>query len=187
MRVYVIRHGESESNASKKWTGWMDVELTEKGKKDAEKAREVLKNIKFDKVYSSDLKRALDTMKIVLPEAIFEASPLLREINVGSLENKPINILTEEGQRIFSEMDYTGFGGESKEELRKRIRKFINSLDNEEYENVAVFSHGGWLYCLLELVLETEIPRKNLCCNNCTVAIFEFASKRRLHSWINNI
>ena len=71
MRVYVIRHGESESNASKKWTGWMDVELTEKGKKDAEKAREVLKNIKFDKVYSSDLKRALDTMKIVLPEALF--------------------------------------------------------------------------------------------------------------------
>ena len=32
MRVYVIRHGESENNLAKKWTGWMDVHLTDKGK-----------------------------------------------------------------------------------------------------------------------------------------------------------
>ena len=32
MRVYVIRHGESETNKAKKWTGWLDVHLTDKGK-----------------------------------------------------------------------------------------------------------------------------------------------------------
>ena len=37
MFVYVIRHGESETNLSKKWTGWLDVQLTKKGYEDAKK------------------------------------------------------------------------------------------------------------------------------------------------------
>ena len=43
MRVYVIRHGESETNKAKKWTGWLDVHLTDKGKDDANKAGNFLK------------------------------------------------------------------------------------------------------------------------------------------------
>ena len=54
MRVYVIRHGESESNASKKWTGWMDVELTEKGKKLDLKLRQIFKTcLSFDFVFNA--------------------------------------------------------------------------------------------------------------------------------------
>ena len=37
MKVYVIRHGESENNRAKKWTGWADVHITEKGVEDAKK------------------------------------------------------------------------------------------------------------------------------------------------------
>ena len=67
MRVYVIRHGESESNASKKWTGWTDVHLTKKGVNDAKKAAALLENVSFDKIYSSDLKRSYETMRTVFP------------------------------------------------------------------------------------------------------------------------
>ena len=68
MRVYVIRHGESETNYKKQWTGWSDVHLTDKGKEDAKKARDFLKHISFDKIFASDLVRAVETAKIALPD-----------------------------------------------------------------------------------------------------------------------
>ena len=61
MFLYVIRHGESETNLSRHWTGWNDVNLTEKGRKDAERAGAMLQGIPFDQIYSSDLTRALHT------------------------------------------------------------------------------------------------------------------------------
>ena len=74
MRVYVIRHGESETNYNKQWTGWSDVHLTDKGKEDAKKARDFLKHIPFDKIFASDLIRAVETAKIVLPDYSYETS-----------------------------------------------------------------------------------------------------------------
>ena len=64
MRVYVVRHGESETNKIHYMTGWLDVSLTEKGREDALFARSVLEGVEFDKIYSSDLVRALQTDKI---------------------------------------------------------------------------------------------------------------------------
>lgn len=49
MKVYVIRHGESETNYEKKWTGWLDVNLTEKGMNDAKKAGEFLASVSLIK------------------------------------------------------------------------------------------------------------------------------------------
>ena len=58
MKLYIVRHGESETNRKGLWTGWLDVALTDKGIADAERVRDTLRGIKFDKVYSSDLQRA---------------------------------------------------------------------------------------------------------------------------------
>ena len=67
MRVYVIRHGESETNLSKRWTGWKAVNLTEKGYEDAKKAGKIIGDVTFDKVFSSDLRRAKETAMTALP------------------------------------------------------------------------------------------------------------------------
>ena len=91
MLVYLIRHGESQSNLDKIWSGWNDVPLTEKGKLDAKKAGEYLDGIKFDKIYSSDLSRAKNTAEIAIPGCEYEQTPLLREINVGEIVGKPFN------------------------------------------------------------------------------------------------
>ena len=50
MRVYVVRHGESETNKIHYMTGWLDVSLTEKGREDALFARSVLEGVEFDKI-----------------------------------------------------------------------------------------------------------------------------------------
>ena len=67
MKVWMIRHGESETNKEGLWSGWLDAPLTEKGKGDAALAGEIVSRIKFDKIYSSDLLRAKSTAEIVIP------------------------------------------------------------------------------------------------------------------------
>ena len=68
--LILIRHGQSKWNQQKRFTGWVDVELTEKGEAEAKKAGELIreKKIKFNSFYSSYQKRANDTLKIVMRE-----------------------------------------------------------------------------------------------------------------------
>lgn len=186
MRVYVIRHGESETNLNKKWTGWLDVHLTDKGKDDAKKAGDFLKNIAFEKIYASDLSRAVETAETAIPNCCYETSPLLREINVGSLANKPLSILSDEQREHVRECGYADFNGETRAEFYGRICRFKKELETLNCETVALFSHAGWLCGMLDTVVDAYLPRKNVCCNNCTIAIFEYISGIwQLHSWIN--
>jgi len=64
--LIIIRHGESVWNLQNRFTGWMDVQLSPKGKEEAKKAGHELKGYKFDKVFVSHLTRAIDTMHIIL-------------------------------------------------------------------------------------------------------------------------
>ncbi len=69
-KIVIIRHGESIWNAENKFTGWTDVDLSEKGVLEAQKAGKILKknNFEFDLAYTSYLKRAIKTLNIVLEE-----------------------------------------------------------------------------------------------------------------------
>lgn len=186
MLVYLIRHGESETNRNKKWTGWLDVPLTEKGKEDACKAGSFLRNIVFDKIYVSGLARTAQTAEIAIPECSYTVSNLFREVNVGSLADQPLSVLTEVQRERIARYGYVDFNGETKAAFRGRILQGMKELEQLPCETVAVFTHGGWICGMLETVLGTDIPRKHICCNNCTIAVFEYANEIwKLHSWIN--
>jgi 2,3-bisphosphoglycerate-dependent phosphoglycerate mutase len=64
--LVLLRHGESQWNLENRFTGWVDIPLSPKGEKEATQAGEKLKGYKFDKGYTSVLKRAINTMDIVL-------------------------------------------------------------------------------------------------------------------------
>ena len=68
MKLVLLRHGESKWNLENKFTGWTDVELTEKGEAEAKNAGELInnENINIDLVFTSVLKRAINTMNICL-------------------------------------------------------------------------------------------------------------------------
>tara|TARA_B100002052_G_scaffold283376_1_gene294245 strand:+ start:695 stop:1408 length:714 start_codon:yes stop_codon:yes gene_type:complete len=67
-KLIAIRHGQSTWNAENRFTGWVDVDLSEKGVQEAEKCGELLKelNIDFDICFTSYLKRAINTLEIIL-------------------------------------------------------------------------------------------------------------------------
>ena len=65
--LFLVRHGQSEWNLQKKFTGWVDVDLTPQGKLEACKAGEVIKstNVKIDLFFSSYQLRAINTLKLI--------------------------------------------------------------------------------------------------------------------------
>ena len=67
-KLIAIRHGQSTWNAENRFTGWVDVDLSEKGVQEAEKSGRLLQelNINFDMCFTSYLKRAINTLEIVL-------------------------------------------------------------------------------------------------------------------------
>ncbi len=64
--LILIRHGESQWNLENRFTGWVDIPLSPKGEQEARAAAEKLKSFKFDEAFTSKLKRANDTLKIIL-------------------------------------------------------------------------------------------------------------------------
>lgn len=89
--LVLLRHGESQWNLENRFTGWVDVPLSPKGVKEAQEAGEKLKSYKFDKAYSSVLKRANDTLSIVLKIIGQEGLPTehdqaLNERHYGALQ-----------------------------------------------------------------------------------------------------
>lgn len=184
MRVYIVRHGESETNRAGLWTGWLDAALTEGGEEDARRAGRWLSGVSFDAVYASDLSRAKRTAELALPHFPYTETPALREINVGSLAGKPLTFLTDEEKKNAAG-GYERFGGESREAFCQRIDGFRRGLEGLPYESIAVFSHAGVLRTLVDLTVGVTLSRAKVLCQNCAIAILDFEKEWRLHSWIN--
>ncbi len=92
-KLVLIRHGESEWNRENRFTGWKDVDLSEKGREEAHAAGKLLKaeGFTFDEAYTSVLKRAIRTLWIILDEMDLMWIPetkswLLNERHYGALE-----------------------------------------------------------------------------------------------------
>ena len=89
--LILVRHGQSVWNLEKRFTGWVDVDLTEKGKLEAEKAGLLIKkkNIQINFYYSSLQLRANNTLKIIQKiindEKLFTKSWQLNERHYGAL------------------------------------------------------------------------------------------------------
>ncbi len=75
--LILLRHGESQWNLENRFTGWTDVPLSPKGEQEAHEAGEKLKSYRFDIAYTSVLKRAIDTLNIVLKIIGQEKLPIL--------------------------------------------------------------------------------------------------------------
>ena len=87
-KLVLLRHGESTWNKENRFTGWTDVDLTEKGTEEAIKAGNLLKEkgFVFEKAYTSYLKRAIKTLNIVLDWIAVEKTWRLNEKHYGALQ-----------------------------------------------------------------------------------------------------
>lgn len=158
---FLIRHGQTIWNNSRKYQGHTDIPLSEEGRKQAQKLRDKLANKEIHAFYSSDLSRALETAQIVAEFFNKEVKvlPQLREINFGCWEG----LTYEEVMEKYGEVATAWYndpqsvcipGGESCEEVKKRAFAVLNSLAKKhQEETVAIVSHGGTIRLLIMAAL----------------------------------
>jgi len=90
-KLVLVRHGQSQWNLENRFTGWVDVPLTDQGREEARRAGERLKDVHFKKVFTSHLQRAHETFKIILEVSgqshlPVEKSEALNERHYGALQ-----------------------------------------------------------------------------------------------------
>ena len=188
MKLYMVRHGESQTNFEKRFTGQADAPLTDKGREDARRAGEKLKGLTFDRIYSSTLSRAAETARIALPGCEPVQLDLIKELSVGSLAWRLVSECEAEyGEELWKNRNaynYTPYGGEDEASLQKRARDFLTMLENDPCEQVIAFSHAGFITCTLTQVLGASFDRKHIKCPNASIAVFEYRDgKWILEQW----
>lgn len=174
-KLILVRHGESLWNAQGLWTGWTDIELSEKGKTEASKAGEIIRDIKIDYSFTSDLKRARQTLDEILKVLHTSNLPIieskeLKERDYGDLTGKnKWKIKEEYGEEQFLKWrrgwDYPIPNGESLKDVFNRVvpyyKKEILSLLQQE-KNVLISAHGNSLRALvkeLEHISDQDITK----------------------------
>ncbi len=161
MKIYFVRHGETESNVNKTATGQGDSPLTQKGIEDAEATAQELP-LDFDIIYSSDIGRTKITTAILnkrlnLPVIYDER---LRERHFGTLEGKTLSIIDPELYKKDhrQEYNYQPYGGESVEDVRIRLFNFIDEIrETQSDKKILIVTHGG-IIRLLHHLLKGKVP-----------------------------
>lgn len=129
--IYFV-HGTTYDNASKKCSGWKQVELNNLGKEQAENLGRLNSNIKFDVIFTSDLIRAIDSANIAFPNIPQIQDQRLRECNYGDLDGEDKQLV------IYEEHIYTPFpNGESLKDVEERIDNFIKDI-KEKYKGKTI-------------------------------------------------
>jgi 2,3-bisphosphoglycerate-dependent phosphoglycerate mutase len=181
-KLILVRHGESQWNLENRFTGWVDVPLTEKGQEEARIAGEHLRDLPIDKVYTSVLQRAINTAKIALEAAgkaadlPTERSEKLNERHYGDLQglNKAETAAQygDEQVKIWRrsyDVPPPGEKGESLKDTAARTLPYFETKilpDIKAGQNVLVVAHGNSLRSIVmeldkltrEQVLELNIP-----------------------------
>jgi probable phosphoglycerate mutase len=177
MRIIAIRHGETGLNCENRLTGWVDDDLTLKGR---EQALALANNLDedFELIVSSPLLRAINTAKTIAAKhpcrMVFDAN--LRERNFGSLNGKSwAEIETEIGQDLrhldvdLMAYDYRPYGGESVGEVTARIKEFLRTaLELSGGRDLVAVTHGGVIKLLYTLLASDG--RKPI--TNCSEHVF---------------
>lgn len=167
-----LRHGESEANKARQFSGHQDVALTELGRHQANTAgtalRAILDHQRLWCAYSSDLQRARHTAQLALNAASITV-PLnehaaLRERCLGAWEGQAIDAIrnSEEGKKLISWEGHAP-GGESLADVAKRAVELLSGIHAEG--PVLIVGHGGLIRALLGLLDGTpleEIGRVNI-------------------------
>jgi broad specificity phosphatase PhoE len=144
----LVRHGETEWNATKRAQGQADVPLNEAGRLQAQVAAAQLDGVNLAGVYSSDLSRAIDTAEPIARAHGLEVvtDPAFREIDQGEWEGLGLEEIQARWPDLWGPARHyvQRPGGESPEQVQKRaLEGMARVVERHERGAVAIVSHGG--------------------------------------------
>jgi len=168
-RLQLIRHGEVEAAYQRKFGGWLDMNLSPNGRRQARVLADYLRHKTIDAIYASPMKRVQQTLAPTLKwngqkQAI---RPSLREINFGDWTG----LGWEEVEQRFKFRSHEWLdqiqskgvpNGESGKVFRRRVEPCLREIvANHQGQNVAIFCHGGVIRMILAILLQLPLPKTN--------------------------
>lgn len=180
MELYIIRHGTTEWNQSRRLQGSSDIPLDEGGRSLARDAAKGMSGIRFDRCWSSPLKRAVETAGIILKgrNIPIETDERLREMGFGELEGHVLDARTDPDASHALELTIHGYrppkGGETMEHLLERTASFFDWLVRQEEledKRILISMHGASGRALMHRVWGGDSFWHGGIPKNCTVCI----------------
>jgi len=175
LKIFLIRHGETEHNRDKIVSGISDSMLTETGKLQSKKLAGYFANEKIDTVYASPLSRAIETAREITTKKSLQVNcdERLREINFGEWEGKSwdfVHKTVSNWKEIRHE--YRSPNGETQQEVSERVLAFLGEIKKKHKEgSIVIVGHGSvnkaFLGILLKISLKERysIGQSNACIN----------------------
>lgn len=165
--IYLLRHGEIESDGIRRFLGRTDARLSALGFDQARMWRDAFAEICFDAIYASDLSRCAETARIIAADSGNDVCLLseLREIDLGKLEG----LAMEDFRKWFRKeweargKDIVGYvpeGGESFSNLQQRVLPVFRNIIPRHEGNILMVTHAGVIRVILCHIL--DMPLSNL-------------------------
>lgn len=152
MRMWIIRHGETDYNTEHRYQGQIDIPLSEEGRDHLKESAQVV-----DTVYVSRLRRTAQTAKILFPDARQIVVPGIEEMNFGRFDGHTHQELSSDPayQRwIDSWCTLDVPGGENREQFTRRTLKavtgLIRSAAAQGRSHLVIVAHGGTIMAFME-------------------------------------
>lgn len=160
--LIIVRHGQSAWNLENRFTGEVDVDLTPQGREEARSAGQKLTQIPFSRCFTSVLKRAIETLEIILEVTNRKDLPVIRdkalnERNYGELQGlNKAEVARQYGEEQVAiwrrSYSVRPPGGESLEDTAARVMPYyINNIEPylKKGENILIVAHGNSLRSLM--------------------------------------
>lgn len=194
-RLYIIRHGQTDSNVRSTYLGHTDIELNSVGLEQAQLLAERLSDIHFDALYTSPLIRAVQTAEAIAKKQ----KNLFMTMNYGLIErdfgiwdnltyDEIVSKSPAESREWFSNwVDYEIPDGESARTVHNRVGKTLDKIiENNPDKNVLIVSHLGVIRHMIAYLLKMDIA-DSWCftADNCSVSIIETGNDRALVKGLN--
>ena len=181
MRLYLLRHGQTEWNIEGKIQGKTDIPLNETGLRQARCLAEGMREREISAVYSSPLLRAAQTAEILAEEKGLSVSvlPELREVDFGLWEGRSWTEVDAEFHEDFrrweeNPAEYMPTGGESRESCRERCRAAMEQILAGTVTDAAIVAHGGILAHVADYLLRNQKEKEEIIVKNASISIIEY-------------
>ncbi len=155
VRLILIRHGKTDYSSQSRYCGFTNPPLNNKGIRQSKKLAAKLKDIRIDKVYSSDLIRAYQTAKIIFKNNSIEKLADLREMNFGLFEGLKYQDIVRKYPTLYRDwVDNPEKvkipNGEGLKHLNRRVKQRLSFiLSQNEGETIVFVSHSGPIRVIL--------------------------------------
>lgn len=181
IRVFLVRHGETQWNRELRVMGQLDIPLNDIGREQARRTAALLAGERFAAIYSSDLVRAVETAQIIAAPHRLDviALPELREARYGLWEgltrDEVLKKFPEEYKmRRTDPENFRPSGGESRTELYERASQIFSELvARHPHQKILLVSHGGTIRAIVRSVLGLGPGNGHFAVDNCGITIID--------------